>query len=385
MDKNNETENKKTFLPLEKYIEEAKNTDKIIYEYKEKAIKEAYKEVQKYKDYIGDGNMDDTLCIEYATEDGINVTYSRINGKEKIEVDLNQLASYAEGINKKYGNEYIIKVDIKGSKFKNNLDLNNNRRKEKSRAGVLENIKIGKKFHGIEILIYSFFKVIYLSFIFVFIYNIISGVFFGKINYIFGNSTDVGAIGNIYTRISIYVTTILFSFINLIVFKFANSMVITKILNKKLDYGIKTTELFSNLKFIILSQFNGIDFVYSLYKLQHRFTNTEYYDNFLRHKMMLFNISEKTRSELISQIQSSKNKEEFKTCIRLDYIYYILLFISIIVYCNLTSLFNYNILDHIAVQIMFILDFIILVALDLVSINRLNSILVKIHEKCEVD
>lgn len=384
MNKNNE--NKKTFLPLEKYIEEAKNTDKIIYEYKEKAIKEAYKEVQKYKDYIGDNNIDNTLCIEYATEDGINVTYSRVNGKEKIEVDLNQLARYAEDINKKYGNKYIIKVDIKESKFKNNINSDGNKYKEnKSRSGVLEDSKRGKKFQGIKILIYSFFKVIYLSFMFVFIYNIISGLFFGKMNYVFGNFIDTRAIENTYTKISIYVTTILFSFINLIVFKFINLMIKSNIINKKLDYGIKTTELFSEPKFIILSQFNGVDFIYSLYKLQHRFTNTEYYDNFLQHKMMLFNISEKTRSELISQIQSSKNREEFKTCIRLDYIYYILLFISIIVYCNLTSLLNYNILDHIAVQIMFIADFIILTTLDLISINKLNSILVKIHEKCEVD
>lgn len=386
MDKNNDNKNKKTILPLEKYIEEAKNTDKIIYEYKEKAIKEAYKEVKKYKDYIGDDNIDNTLCIEYATEDGINVTYSRVNGKEKIEVDLNQLARYAEDINKKYGNQYIIKVNIKESKFKNNINANYSKYKEnKSRNGVLEEHKTGKKFQGIKILIYSFFKVIYLSFLLIFIYNIISGAFFGKTSYIFGKTINIGSIENTYTRISMCVTTILFSFINLIVFRFVNLMIKANILNKNLDFNIETVNKFTDPKFIILDQFYIIDYLYSLFKLKHKFNNSEYYDNYLSHKIILFDISESTKLKLISHIQDSNYKRDLKTCIRLDYIYYILLIISIIMYCNLTSLLNYNILDNTAIQIIFIFDFIILISIDLISINKLNSILVKIHEKFEVD
>lgn len=384
MDKNNE--NKKTFLPLEKYIEEAKNTDKIIYEYKEKAIKEAYKEVQKYKDYIGNDNIDDTLCIEYATEDGINVTYSRINGKEKIEVDLNQLARYAEEINKKYGNKYIIKVDIKESKFKNSTNSNDKKKEgNKLRKGVLEDHKTGKKFQGVKLLIYSFFKVIYLSFMFIFIYNIISGIFFGKMSYTFGYSINVKSIENTYTRISMYVTTILLSFINLIVFRFINSIINTNIVNKNLNFNTKALELFTNLKFITLHQFNIIDYLYSLYKLQHKFNNPEYYGNYLKQKIVLFNISENTKLKLISHMQDNNYKQELRECIRLDYIYYILLIISIIIYCNLKSLLNYNILDNTAIQIMFVIDFIILISIDLISLNRLNSLLVKIHEKFEVD
>ena len=365
----------KSMLPLEKYIEEAKNTDKIISEYKEKAIRKAYKEVQKYKAYIGADNFNDNINIEYMTEDGISVIYYKDDGKEKIDIDLNQLSEYAENINREYGNKYVIKVNIKNSKVKkpvkdiytDNID-----------RWTLEKSKVGIKTNGLKLIIYAFFKVSYVFSIFVGLYNICFGVFNGKMNYILYNTLNIYKVDNLFTKVSLLVTILSFSIINIIVLKIICEYLEISNIKNGINIKTKSKSTLLNPIFIFKLYFVTIDYLYSLLKLCNKSNKIDYINEIIHNKLVGFDIDNNKINQISIDIYKGNYNKEFVEFIKFDLYYYVLVIVTSVIYFNLILLDNGNIKIVLSVMIT------IIVILKLISISRIHYIVNEFKEKLEV-
>lgn len=370
-----DSNNKKSILPLEKYIEEAKNTDKIISEYKEKAIREAYKEVQKYKEYVGADNIDDNINIEYVTEDGISVIYHKLDGKEKIDIDLDQLSKYAEDINKKYGNKYVIKVNIKNSKVKKpvkDLDI------DKIDRWTMEKSKIGIKTNGIKLITYAFFKVLYIFSIFAGLYNICFGIFNGKMNYILYNTLNIYKVDNLFTKVSLLVTILSFSIINIVVLKIICEYLEISNIKNGIDIKTKSKSTLLSPIFIFKLYFVTIDYLYSLFKLCNKSNKIDYINEITHNKLVGLNIDNNKINQISIDIYKGDYNKEFMEFVKFDLFYYILITVTSVIY------FNLMLLDNSSIKIVLSVMITIIVILKLISVSRIHYIVNEFKEKLEV-